>query len=156
MWNDKQRKWFLLSLLGRCRPPQLFYIRHVLDENKIYKAQDFTQVLPKYVSMYIFSFLSPRDLSRCAQTNSHWKYLTEQVSQYNNVRPNCLALHSITTWNIVKDELWIPKCIRYGWFLPYKPRESETGAWKFFYILCSMAVSDLPISKVRSPMIHDF
>ena len=41
---------------------------------------DFTQVLPKNLSMYIFSYLSPKDLSRCAQVNSHWKFLSEQAS----------------------------------------------------------------------------
>jgi hypothetical protein len=40
---------------------------------------DFTQVLPKNLSMFILSFLSPKDLSRCAQVNTHWKYLSEQV-----------------------------------------------------------------------------
>jgi hypothetical protein len=73
MWSDKQRKWFLLSLLSRCRPPQLYYVQDFLDENKIYKARDFTQCLPKYLSLYIFSFLSPRDLSRCSTVSSHWK-----------------------------------------------------------------------------------
>lgn len=30
----------------------------------------------------------------------------------------------------------MPKCIRFGWFLPYTPTDHEYGAWKHHYIAC--------------------
>ena len=36
----------------------------------------------------------------------------------------------------LKDCLWKPKCIRFGWFLPYSPTDHEYGAWKHHYIAC--------------------
>ncbi|ELW64178.1 Epithelial cell-transforming sequence 2 oncogene-like protein [Tupaia chinensis] len=34
------------------------------------------------------------------------------------------------------DCLWMPKCIKFGWFLPYTPTDHEYGAWKHHYIAC--------------------
>lgn len=30
----------------------------------------------------------------------------------------------------------MPKCIKFGWFLPYMPTDNEYGAWKHHYIAC--------------------
>ncbi|CAO2628384.1 Epithelial cell-transforming sequence 2 oncogene-like [Lemmus lemmus] len=35
-----------------------------------------------------------------------------------------------------QDCLWMPKCTRLGWFLPYTPTQNEYGAWKHHYIAC--------------------
>ncbi|KAM9667277.1 epithelial cell-transforming sequence 2 oncogene-like isoform 4-T5 [Trichechus inunguis] len=35
-----------------------------------------------------------------------------------------------------QDCLWRPKCIKFGWFLPYTPTDNEYGAWKHHYIAC--------------------
>uniref|UniRef100_A0A8C6QSR5 Epithelial cell transforming sequence 2 oncogene-like n=1 Tax=Nannospalax galili TaxID=1026970 RepID=A0A8C6QSR5_NANGA len=35
-----------------------------------------------------------------------------------------------------QDCLWMPKCIKLGWFLPYTPAQNEYGAWKRHYIAC--------------------
>nr|XP_008993408.3 epithelial cell-transforming sequence 2 oncogene-like isoform X6 [Callithrix jacchus] len=34
------------------------------------------------------------------------------------------------------DCLWMPKCVKFGWFLPYTPTDNEYGAWKHHYIAC--------------------
>ncbi|GAB1294932.1 Epithelial cell-transforming sequence 2 oncogene-like [Apodemus speciosus] len=34
------------------------------------------------------------------------------------------------------DCLWMPKCTRFGWFLPYTPAQKEYGAWKQHYLAC--------------------
>ncbi|CAK7301259.1 Epithelial cell-transforming sequence 2 oncogene-like [Vulpes lagopus] len=73
---------------------------------------DFSTVLPRFISLYIFSFLNPKDLCAAAQVSWPWKFLTEQ------------------------DCLWMPKCIRFGWFLLYTPADNEYGAWKHHYIAC--------------------
>nr|XP_054110444.1 epithelial cell-transforming sequence 2 oncogene-like isoform X1 [Callithrix jacchus] len=35
-----------------------------------------------------------------------------------------------------RDCLWMPKCVKFGWFLPYTPTDNEYGAWKHHYIAC--------------------
>uniref|UniRef100_A0A5F8G4X2 Epithelial cell transforming 2 like n=1 Tax=Monodelphis domestica TaxID=13616 RepID=A0A5F8G4X2_MONDO len=116
LWTDKQRKEFLLTILQNCSHSQLTFVKGCFSEKiseKIPVAKvDFCTVLPRFISLYIFSFLNPMDLCAAAQVNWPWKFLTEQ------------------------DCLWRPKCIRFGWFLPYDPSDNEYGAWKRHYIAC--------------------
>ncbi|EDO26920.1 predicted protein, partial [Nematostella vectensis] len=89
---------------------------------------DFTTALPRFISMYIFSFLDPRSLSRGAMVSWHWKFLCEQ------------------------DDIWMPKCQRFGWFLPYKPDVNEYGAWKNHYIMCYSTLDVEGPSEVKMVM----
>uniref|UniRef100_A0AAV2L610 F-box domain-containing protein n=1 Tax=Knipowitschia caucasica TaxID=637954 RepID=A0AAV2L610_KNICA len=73
---------------------------------------DFTAVLPRFLSLYVLSFLSPRDLCSAAQVCWTWRILTEQ------------------------DCLWVSRCVAKGWFLPYTPGPKEYGAWKSHYVAC--------------------
>uniref|UniRef100_A0A8C2MV46 Epithelial cell transforming sequence 2 oncogene-like n=1 Tax=Cricetulus griseus TaxID=10029 RepID=A0A8C2MV46_CRIGR len=48
-----------------------------------------------------------------------------------------------STWTPVNNQplnrqdcLWMPKCTKFGWFLPYTPAQNEYGAWKQHYIAC--------------------
>ncbi|XP_054848960.1 epithelial cell-transforming sequence 2 oncogene-like [Eublepharis macularius] len=113
MWTDKQRKQFLHRILLKCSTSQLKFAGKWFIENTPVVKVDFTTLLPRFISLYIFSFLSPKELCAAAQVNWHWKFLTEQ------------------------DCLWIPKCIRFGWFLPYSPAQNEYSAWKQHYIACA-------------------
>ncbi|XP_041835016.1 epithelial cell-transforming sequence 2 oncogene-like isoform X2 [Melanotaenia boesemani] len=112
LWTDMQRKHLLHSLLTRCTKSQLKYCKDLLIETVPVTRVDFTAVLPRFLSLYIMSFLSPLDLSRAAQVSWYWRVLAEQ------------------------DCLWAGRCIRRGWFLPYTPGENEFGAWKNHYISC--------------------
>ncbi|KAK2857006.1 hypothetical protein Q5P01_005741 [Channa striata] len=112
LWSDRQRKHFVHSLLTRCTKSQLKYCRDLLMETVPVTQVDFTVVLPRILSLYVMSFLTPRDLCRAAQVCWHWRFLAEQ------------------------DCLWACRCIRRGWFLPYTPSDKEFGAWKFHYISC--------------------
>uniref|UniRef100_A0A4X2JWP5 Epithelial cell transforming 2 like n=1 Tax=Vombatus ursinus TaxID=29139 RepID=A0A4X2JWP5_VOMUR len=112
LWTDKQRKEFLLRILQNCSHSQLKFVKDWFSEKIPVVKVDFCTVLPRFISLYIFSFLNPMDLCAAAQVNWPWKFLTEQ------------------------DCLWRPKCIRFGWFLPYDPPENEYGAWKRHYIAC--------------------
>ncbi|XP_019128769.2 epithelial cell-transforming sequence 2 oncogene-like isoform X1 [Larimichthys crocea] len=112
LWTDRQRKHLLYSLLTRCTKPQLRYCRDLLIETLPVTQVDFTSVLPRFLSLYVMSFLSPRDLCSASQVSWHWRVLTEQ------------------------DCLWAGRCIRRGWFLPYTPVEKEYGAWKNHYVSC--------------------
>ncbi|XP_074521092.1 epithelial cell-transforming sequence 2 oncogene-like [Halichoeres trimaculatus] len=112
LWTDRQRKQLLYSLLARCSKSQLKYCRDLLIETVPVTHVDFTAVLPRFLSLYVMSFLSPRDLCSAAQVSWHWRVLSEQ------------------------DCLWASRCIRRGWFLPYTPAEKESGAWKNHYVSC--------------------
>ncbi|XP_065446341.1 epithelial cell-transforming sequence 2 oncogene-like isoform X7 [Chrysemys picta bellii] len=116
LWTDKQRKQFLHRMLMRCSKSQLKFTQNWLAEKIPVTKVDFTRVLPRFISLYIFSFLSPRELCAAAQVNWHWKFITEQ------------------------DCLWVPKCVKFGWFLPYTPADNEYSAWKRHYIACASSL----------------
>uniref|UniRef100_A0A671YWR6 Epithelial cell transforming 2 like n=1 Tax=Sparus aurata TaxID=8175 RepID=A0A671YWR6_SPAAU len=113
LWTDRQRKHLLHALLARCSGSQLSrHCRDLLVETVPVTRVDFTAVLPRFLSLYVMSFLTPRDLCAAAQVSWHWRILAEQ------------------------DCLWAGRCIRRGWFLPYAPGEKEFGAWKNHYVAC--------------------
>ncbi|XP_071396458.1 LOW QUALITY PROTEIN: epithelial cell-transforming sequence 2 oncogene-like, partial [Centroberyx affinis] len=112
LWSDRQRKHLLHALLTRCTKSQLKYCRDWLIETVPVTRVDFTAVLPRFLSLYVMSFLTPRDLCSAAQVSWHWRVLAEQ------------------------DCLWAGRCVKRGWFLPYCPGEKECGAWKNHYVSC--------------------
>lgn len=63
---------------------------------------DFTSVLPRFLSLYILSFLNPMDLCSAAQVCWHWRILAEQVRDYHvdNLWP------SIVQW--LSPGVWLP------------------------------------------------
>ncbi|XP_063581083.1 epithelial cell-transforming sequence 2 oncogene-like isoform X5 [Pongo abelii] len=112
LWTNKQRQEFLFTIFLRCSKSQLRFVQDWFSERMQVARVDFSTVLPRFISLYIFSFLSPKDLCAAAQVSWPWKFLTEQ------------------------DCLWMPKCIKFGWFLPYTPTDNEYGAWKRHYVAC--------------------
>ncbi|XP_077632202.1 epithelial cell-transforming sequence 2 oncogene-like [Crocuta crocuta] len=112
LWTNKQRQEFLFTIFLQCTKSQLRIVQEWFSERTQVARVDFSTVLPRFISLYIFSFLNPKDLCAAAQVSWAWKFLTEQ------------------------DCLWMPKCIRFGWFLPYTPTDNEYGAWKHHYIAC--------------------
>ncbi|XP_043920645.1 epithelial cell-transforming sequence 2 oncogene-like isoform X2 [Protopterus annectens] len=119
MWTDKQRKQFIHMILTRCSKSQLRFTRDWFVESIPVTKVDFTTVLPRFISLYIFSFLNPKDLCAAAQVNWHWRFLSEQ------------------------DCLWMPKCTKMGWFLPYTPSVNEYGSWKRHYVACATSLDYL-------------
>ncbi|XP_068136156.1 F-box only protein 16 isoform X2 [Hyperolius riggenbachi] len=81
------------------------------------------------LSLYLFSFLDPRSLCRCAQVSWHWKTLTEL------------------------DQLWMPKCLRFGWYINFSPTPFEQGIWKRQYI---KMVNELHVTRPKTPPKDDF
>ncbi|KAG7234568.1 hypothetical protein INR49_004470 [Caranx melampygus] len=84
LWTDKQRKHLLHSLLARCTKSQLKYCRDLLIETVPVTQVDFTAVLPRFLSLYVMSFLCPRDLCSAAQVSWHWRVLAEQPSSLSS------------------------------------------------------------------------
>ncbi|XP_043965999.1 epithelial cell-transforming sequence 2 oncogene-like isoform X1 [Gambusia affinis] len=123
LWTDSQRKRLLQALLGRCTKAQLKHCRNLLNDTVPVTRLDFTAALPRCLSLYIMSFLSPRELCRAAQVSWHWRVLAEQ------------------------DCLWAGRCIKRGWFLPYAPRDKEFGAWRNHYVSCVSTLDQLSPQK---------
>ncbi|XP_074803500.1 F-box only protein 16 isoform X2 [Natator depressus] len=67
-WTDGQRRRILTDLLDRCSLSQQKFCSQQLQDRVPVEALDFTTKLPRVLSLYIFSFLDPRSLCRCAQT----------------------------------------------------------------------------------------
>ncbi|XP_048064053.1 F-box only protein 16 [Megalobrama amblycephala] len=128
-WTDSQRKQVLQDFFSRCSVNQLKHFRQTLSSWVPEEALDFTRVLPRVISLYIFSFLDPRSLCRCAQVSWHWKNLVEL------------------------DQLWMPKCLKLGWCISFAPTPFEQGVWKRHYI---ETVQELHISRPKMPVKEDF
>ncbi|XP_027970025.1 F-box only protein 16 [Eumetopias jubatus] len=123
-WTDSQRRRILTGLLERCSLSQQKFCCRKLQEKIPTEALDFTTKLPRVLSLYIFSFLDPRSLCRCAQVSWHWKNLTEL------------------------DQLWMLKCLRFNWYINFSPTPFEQGIWKKHYI---QMVKELHVTKPKTP-----
>nr|XP_061806790.1 F-box only protein 16 [Nerophis lumbriciformis] len=110
-WSDRQRKLVLHDFVKRCSKEQLRYVDLCVSRQLPLQAADFTCLLPRAICLYIFSFLDPRSLCRCARVSWHWKSMVEL------------------------DQLWMPKCLRLGWFMSFTPSVFEQGVWKRHYII---------------------
>ncbi|XP_071999943.1 F-box only protein 16 isoform X2 [Engystomops pustulosus] len=128
-WSDAQRRSVLCDLFERCSVAQLRFCSGHLQGKAPRDSLDFTSVLPRVLSLYIFSFLDPRSLCRCAQVSWHWKNLTEL------------------------DQLWMPKCLRFGWCINFSPTPFEQGVWKRQYI---EMVRELHVTRPKTPPRDDF
>ena len=114
------------------------HCRDLLMETVPVTRVDFTAILPRFLSLYVMSFLTPRDLCAAAQVSWHWRILAEQVSSLTERNPMFYsrAICQLSLSGSAQDCLWAGRCIRRGWFLPYAPGEKEFGAWKNHYVAC--------------------
>ncbi|KAK3542618.1 hypothetical protein QTP86_031319, partial [Hemibagrus guttatus] len=76
-WSDSQRKQVLQDFFSRCSAAQMKFLRQTLCTRVPEEALDFTSVLPRVISLYVFSFLDPRSLCRCAQNLNIFSCLSE-------------------------------------------------------------------------------
>uniref|UniRef100_A0A3B3XCP0 F-box domain-containing protein n=1 Tax=Poecilia mexicana TaxID=48701 RepID=A0A3B3XCP0_9TELE len=109
-WSDSQRKTVLQDFVIRCSVEQLRFLSLTVSRRLPLQAADFTCLLPRALCLYLFSFLDPRSLCRCAQVSWHWKSIVEL------------------------DQLWMAKCLRFGWCITFSPSAFEQGVWKRHYI----------------------
>ncbi|XP_063771108.1 F-box only protein 16 [Pseudophryne corroboree] len=128
-WSDSQRRRVLCDLFERCCVSQLRFCNNYLQGKAPRDTLDFTTMLPRVLSLYILSYLDPRSLCRCAQVSWHWKTLAEL------------------------DQLWMPKCLRFGWYINFSPTPFEQSIWKRQYI---EMVNELHITRPKTPPRDDF
>ncbi|NXJ10025.1 FBX16 protein, partial [Odontophorus gujanensis] len=123
-WTDGQKQKILEDQLELCSLSLQKFCAKQLQDRLPIEALDFTMKLPRVLSLYIFSFLDPRSLCRCAQVSWHWKNLSEL------------------------DQLWKPKCLRFGWYFNFIPALFEQGIWKRHYI---EMVKELHVTTPKTP-----
>ncbi|XP_067098397.1 F-box only protein 16 [Osmerus mordax] len=128
-WTDGQRKAVLQDFFSRCTVVQLRFLRQSLSLQVAEEAVDFTSVLPRVLSLYIFSFLDPRSLCRCTQVSWHWRGIVDL------------------------DQLWMPKCLRLGWYISFSPSPYEQGVWKRHYL---ETVKELHASRPKTHTQQEF
>ena len=68
------------------------------------------------------------------------------------IEKNCPFQHLTCTREFLlcfafQDDVWMPKCVRLGWFLPYTPADNEYGAWKRHYVACIHTLDSMAGSK---------
>ncbi|XP_026173958.1 F-box only protein 16 isoform X2 [Mastacembelus armatus] len=129
-WSDSQRKAVLQDFVLSCSVEQLSFLSLSVSRRLPLQAADFTCLLPRAISLYIFSFLDPRSLCRCAQVSWHWKSIVEL------------------------DQLWMPKCLRFGWCINFSPTPFEQAVWKRQYIQTVQELRPTPPQAVLSQ--HSF
>ena len=69
-WSDQQRKIILQDIISICKVKQIEFAGELINQRRPVYHEDFTKHLPRVISIYLFSFLDPRSLSRCAQVRS--------------------------------------------------------------------------------------
>ncbi|XP_004083860.1 F-box only protein 16 [Oryzias latipes] len=125
-WSDSQRKEVLQDLVLNCAEEQLRFLSLSVSRRLPLQAADFTCLLPRAICLYVFSFLDPRSLCRCAQVSWHWKSMVEL------------------------DQLWMPKCLKLGWCIDFSPTPFEQSIWKRHYIQTVQELQLLkPVSSQR-------
>ncbi|AWP19700.1 putative F-box only protein 16 [Scophthalmus maximus] len=122
-WSDGQRRAVLQDFVLSCSREQLRYLSVSVSGQLPLQAADFACLLPRALCLYIFSFLDPRSLCRCAQVSWHWRSIVEL------------------------DQLWMPKCLRLGWCAGSSPTPLEQGVWKGLYI---QSVQELRLSPPQT------
>uniref|UniRef100_A0A8V0Y2E2 F-box protein 16 n=2 Tax=Gallus gallus TaxID=9031 RepID=A0A8V0Y2E2_CHICK len=128
-WTDGQRQKILEDQLELCSLTLKKFCAKQLQDRIPIEALDFTMKLPRVLSLYIFSFLDPRSLCRCAQVSWHWKNLSEL------------------------DQLWMKKCLRFGWYINFIPTPFEQGIWKRHYI---EMVKELHVTRPKTASKDEF
>ncbi|XP_075994771.1 F-box only protein 16 [Genypterus blacodes] len=125
-WSHSQRKAVLQDFVLACSMGQLRFLSLSVSKQLPLLAADFTCLLPRALCLYLFSFLDPRSLCRCAQVSWHWKSIVEL------------------------DQLWMPKCVRLGWCISFSPTPFEQGVWKRHYI---QSVQDLGLCRSQQRLL---
>ena len=109
-WNDSQRKEILTMLIEKCTNSQRQLIDSIVHPTIPVRQADFSRILPRCIIVYIFSFLDPRSLSRCARVSWYFKLVSEA------------------------DECWMPKCVQLDWWPNFQISQFERGIWKQLFV----------------------
>jgi len=68
-WSDGQRKKIIDDVVRMSKESQLHYVQGLVSVRVATRELDFTRIFPRVLTLYLFSFLDPRTLCRCAQVS---------------------------------------------------------------------------------------
>ena len=109
-WSDKQKKLVFKDLFDLTDTNFHKHVHEtVLERHPFPEGLDFTRILPKNLSLKIFSYLGAKDLCECGLVSGYWKNISEE------------------------DELWKPMCLRENWMLQREPGKYERASYKRLY-----------------------
>ncbi|KAI8994491.1 quinon protein alcohol dehydrogenase-like superfamily [Pilobolus umbonatus] len=135
--NADQRTLILKGLLSTCCMPQLSFIHNV---TKPLLRIDFMLILPKEVSLMIFSYLDAQSLCHAAQVSLSWKKLADDD----------LLWHKMCEQHIDK------KCQKCGWGLPLLNNSRSHGVYKKSLAAIPIRASNIsPISERPNRVSND-
>lgn len=131
----------LQDLVLSCSVEQLRFLSVSVSRQLPLQAADFTCLLPRALCLYLFSFLDPRSLCRCAQvyTKNSPTVRAEEL-RLDPVWPFIFlsVICDQVSWHwksiVELDQLWMPKCLRHGWCIASSPTTLTQGVWKRHYI----------------------
>ena len=136
--------------MAQCRPRQLTYARNALTKRFPANHQDFTRSFPRVLCLYIFSFLDPRSLCRAGQ-------VTNDSSSPRSTKISAFELKVCWYWKFLSetDQIWMPKCLRFGWTPKHALSPYESNIWKRVYSSNIQALQTMPI-RVRTTKPNPF
>jgi len=73
-WSREERLLALNELISGC---DMSVVRHMMVKIEPHFQRDFISLLPKELSLYVLSYLDPKDLCRAAKTCRYWRTLSE-------------------------------------------------------------------------------
>ncbi|CAO3631477.1 unnamed protein product [Cunninghamella echinulata] len=101
-----QRTLILKGLLSTCCMPQLSFL---FDEIKPLLRIDFVSILPREVSLQIFSYMDAKSLCHAAQVSQTWKSLADDDA----------------LWHRMCEQHIDKKCTKCGWGLPLLDKKKQ-------------------------------
>jgi len=65
----------LSDLVNKCKVRQLEFTGDIISQKRPVRRDDFTRLMPRVITLYIFSFLDPRSLCRSSQVSGVLHFL---------------------------------------------------------------------------------
>ena len=104
LWTDSQRKRFLDVIFRQCTRSQNRFVIEWFRQHVPMQHLDFTTILPRFLSLYVFSFLEPKSLCRAAQTCWHWRFLADQVQNMSEYQAKQWVSCVYSTVSVLNSE----------------------------------------------------
>ncbi|KAI9019497.1 quinon protein alcohol dehydrogenase-like superfamily [Phycomyces nitens] len=129
---DEQRILILKGLLSTCCMPQLSFL---FDAIKPLLRIDFISILPREVSLHVFSYLDATSLCNAAQVSQTWRSLADDDA----------------LWHRMCEQHIDKKCTKCGWGLPLLDKKKRPNPRRPTTVFRTTPVSVLPLGTACGP-----
>ncbi|KAL0092798.1 quinon protein alcohol dehydrogenase-like superfamily [Phycomyces blakesleeanus] len=129
---DEQRILILKGILSTCCMPQLSFL---FDAIKPLLRIDFISILPREVSLHVFSYLDATSLCNAAQVSQTWRSLADDDA----------------LWHRMCEQHIDKKCTKCGWGLPLLDKKKRPNPRKPTTVFRTTPVSVLPLGTACGP-----